>query len=110
MAQNVANGTQTATVTTEHTLSSGSAAGDYQLLVDMSNLADGDIVEIRVKTKVLSADSSYSTVFMGTYANAQGSDRAIVASPPLMCPCGYSVSLKQTAGTSRDFKWSLNKP
>jgi hypothetical protein len=41
------SGTQAATVNTEHTLDDVAAPGTYQLGVDMTNMAAGDVVELR---------------------------------------------------------------
>lgn len=110
MAQNVANGTQTATVSTEHTLNDQSGvAGDYQLWVNLTNLANGDVVELRVYGKVLSADA-YGVIWFAVYSDAVGADSEIVVSPPVMCVNGAKFTLKQTAGTGRSFKWNVSKP
>ncbi len=98
-------GTQTATVTTEHTLATITAAGSYQLLVDTSNMVMGDTVELRIKVKVRSASSS-AQVMYEPYSHAQGDD-AVKISPPVPAPFEFVATLKQTAGTSRDFVWSI---
>jgi len=43
-----ASGTQAATISTEHTLSTLTGAKVYTLFVDCANMADGDETEIRV--------------------------------------------------------------
>ena len=51
-----ASGTQTATISTEHSLATVSVAGEYELKVDIDALAAGatpDIIELRVKTNIL---------------------------------------------------------
>lgn len=104
MASEAAAGSQTAVISTEHTLDTRSSAGVYQLLVDLSNLANGDVVELRAKVKARAAESSALLVYMGTYANAQGIP--IAASVPVSGT--YAVfTLKQTAGTGRAFPWSV---
>lgn len=109
MATTVSSGTQSATVSTEHTLLDTATAGDYQLKVNLSNLAAGDIVELRMYDKVLSGDA-YGVVFSAVYTDAQGTDGEICVSPPLMMPNGGKFTLKQTAGTGRSFKWVVVKP
>jgi len=49
------SGTQTAVIGTEHTLASPTTAKTRQLVVDLSNLANGDVVELKVRRKVLAA-------------------------------------------------------
>lgn len=103
-----ASGTQTATISTEHTLNAPSASNVYQLAVSLANLANGDVVELRFKRKVLTGGSA-EVVFNASYANAQGADAALALSPPVPCPFGCTVTLKQVAGTGRDFDWSLEQ-
>lgn len=99
------NGTQTATISTEHTLDTITAAGVYVLVVDMSNLANGDTVELRAKTKVLSGGSAAQD-FCASFLERAGRSgeekhtRAI---------CGFRCvfTLKQTAGTGRALGWNI---
>lgn len=109
MAQTVSSGTQSATVTTEHTLLDTATAGDYQFKVNLVNMANGDVLELRIYDKVLSADG-YGVAFSAVYTDAQGTDGEIAVSPPLMMPNGGKFTLKQTAGTGRSFKWVVVKP
>lgn len=95
-------GSQTATITTEHTLSTITAGGSYVLAVDLANLANGDIVELRVKTKLTSGDT-LQLAYEGIYAHAQS--RLNVYSPPLASPIEFVATLKQVAGTGRTFIW-----
>jgi hypothetical protein len=99
-------GTQTATVGTEHTLATVNTAGTYQLIVDLDNLANGDVVELRIKVKARST-STAKVLFVATYSNAQGPDGALAISPPVPAPHQFIATLKQTAGTGRNFEWSI---
>ena len=101
-----ANGTQTATVTTEHTLHTTTNAGTYVLDVDLTNLANGDTVELRAKKKCLTGGSEI-LYLLGTYSHAQGAP--LVSTIPIHSEYSLKVTLKQTVGTSRDFPWNLNK-
>lgn len=103
-----ASGTQTAAISTEHTLNAPTAGNVYQLAVSLANMANGDVVELRFKRKVLSSGSA-EVVFTATYKDAQGVDGAVALSPPVPCPHGCTVTLKQTAGTGRNFDWSLEE-
>ena len=47
----VGSGSQSCTLDTEHTLDTETTAGVYVLVVDMNNLADGDVVILRIKTR-----------------------------------------------------------
>lgn len=102
-------GTQTATINTEHTLNTTTPEttdGIYQLFVDTANMVAGDVLEIRIKEKVVSA-GTIRQVLMSTLAGVQ-SDPAW-ASPSLILLHGWDMTIKQTAGTGRAFPWSIRK-
>jgi len=104
MPSELASGSQLAVIGTEHTLDTRTSAGTYQLQVDLSNLLDGDAVELRVKSKARSAEGTAKLAYLATFSHAQGSP--IVFSIPVMST--YVVfTLKQTGGTGRTFVWSV---
>lgn len=100
-----ASGTQTATINTEHSLSTQTTAAFYVLMVNVTNLANGDTLELRLKTKVLTGDTA-EEIYYATYQHDQGA-QAIIASPPVASMFSVEATLKQTAGTGRSFGWSL---
>ncbi|MDH5452679.1 MAG: hypothetical protein OEX14_04925, partial [Paracoccaceae bacterium] len=51
------SGSQTATLTTEHTLATVSTAGTFQLAVDAANLVNGETVTLRIYGKARSTDT-----------------------------------------------------
>jgi len=99
-----ATGTQTAVISTEHTLSSRTDSKIYQLSLDTNNMVDGDIVEIKVKIKVLSG-STLATVYSGVYAHTQG--QSVKYSIPVPSTHQVDFTLKQTAGTGRNFDFEV---
>lgn len=99
-------GTQSATVTTEHTLAAPTSQGKRILLVDTVNMASGDAVELRIKVAVLSAGTQ-RVVFKTTYVNAQDTDDLIKISEEIPSDSGATFTLKQTTGTGRDFPWKI---
>lgn len=101
-----ASGTQSATITTEHTLTTQTTAGVYVLVVDMVNLALGDTVELRIKTKAKSGSTS-RLAFIATYQHAQSELNKY--SIPVPIDTEIVATLKQTAGTGRSFDWNLLK-
>lgn len=103
----VAAGSQTAVISTEHTLSTQTSFGTYQLLVDLSNMVNGDVLEVRIKAKARNAASAAVQGFLGKYANAQ--PFPLVLSIPFPAS-NWVATLKQTAGTGRAFEWSVNSP
>lgn len=99
-----ASGSQTAVINTEHTLSAPTSAGVRQLVVDLTNLVNGETVELRIKRTTLSGGA------IGTWQTAVFSHALaapIVVSIPLPSPHGATFTLKQTAGTGRVFPWSV---
>lgn len=106
------SGTQTATVTTEHTLEQVSVAGVFVFNVDLSNMAAGDIVEIRVKRITLSAGDlelvkGYPVIFYG--AQFDPSWESEVFANDLAATGALTLTLKQTFGTGRNFPWKVMK-
>lgn len=97
-------GTQTATVTTEHTLVSPSSAKTRVLLVDLSNMVAGDILELRINAKIVTGGTA-RLAYIATFSGVAG--EPAVPSVPVPMPWGGSFTLKQTAGTSRNYDWSV---
>lgn len=102
----VTSGTQTATISTEHTLTTQTAAEIYVLAVNLANMASGDTTTLRVKTKVLTGGAS-TLAFEQQYVGAQTED--VSYSPPIPSAHQIVVTLQQTAGTGRSYEWSLLK-
>lgn len=112
MAVTAVSGTQSATVTTEHTLADTSAAGTYQLVVDTVNMVAGDVLELRLYHMVL-AGGTRRVAYVTRYEGVQPTDDLIKESVPLSTALTDSgairATLLQTKGTSRNFPWALNK-
>lgn len=112
MAITDSHGTQTATVTTEHTLADTSAAGTYQLYVDTVNMVAGDVLELRVYHMVLTSGTR-RVCYLARFTDAQPTDDLIKVSVPISTALTDSgavrATLKQTFGTSRNFPWALLK-
>jgi hypothetical protein len=104
------SGTQTATISTEHTLLDIAAAGVYTLHVDTVNMASGDTLELRVYQIVLTGGTR-RVAYLGSFAGAQPTDDLIKISVPIANELSDSGSLrftlKQTAGTGRSFPWKV---
>lgn len=102
-----ASGSQTATVTTEHTLGSEiTVAGTYMLVVDTANMVNGDTLELRVKTKCKSGSSAVLHQ-LATFADVQVTPNKY--SMPVPIDTGVTFTLKQTTGTGRAFPWNVLK-
>lgn len=100
----IASGTQAATVTTEHTLTTQTTAYNAALTVDLSAMVNGDEVELRIKTKVLSGGTSRE-FWYSVYAHVQGQPNIIT--DPVTSDIEIVATLKQTTGTGRSFPWKL---
>lgn len=102
----VNSGTATADGT-EQTLHSTSTGAHYSATVDLTNLASGDVVEIRVYKKVLTG-STLKQVDIYTFSGTQTSPNFFI--PFVSSPFGYKLTLKQTSGANRNFEWSVETP
>jgi hypothetical protein len=106
-----ASGTQTAVIGTEHTLATIAGPGVYVANVDLSAMAAGDVVELRIKKPVLSAGTARAQ-FYAMYTDAQPADDILKTSVPFLVDAiagGCVVTLKQTTGTGRSFPYSILK-
>lgn len=103
------SGTQTATGG-EDTLLDIAVAGVYTLHVDKINMAAGDVVELRVYQIVLTAGTR-RVAYIARFADAQPTDDLIALSIPIANELTDSGSLrftlKQTAGTNRNYPWKV---
>lgn len=100
----VTSGTQTATVTTEHTLATVTSGKTVVLVVDTANMANGDILTLKAKLKTLTG-STARIVYAATFAHVQADPVKI--SLPVPAVHSVAFTLTQTNGTSRDFDWSV---
>lgn len=105
MASTISGGTQTATVSTEHTLCTSTAPGTYLLQVNTKNLGNGDVVKLRVKVKVLAGDATESLLLVSTFAHAQAD--TVKVSIPVVSLHSIVCTLEQVAGVGRAFDWAL---
>jgi hypothetical protein len=104
-----ADGSQTATINTEHFLGTDPDVTDgvFQFWVELSTMADGDTLEIRLYEKIRAAGDTAQQLHMWQLRDAQSDD--IWASPTVILLNGWRFSIKQTAGTGRAFQWSIRK-
>ena len=107
-----ATGTQTATVTTEHTLDDVAAAGTYTLHVDTDLMQTGDVLELRIYQIILTGGTRKIAYFQ-SYSGEQPTTDLIKISVPIsneLTDAGsLRFTLKQTFGTSRDYPWKVLK-
>jgi hypothetical protein len=105
MSTSKTNGSQTATLTTEHDLATITDAGRYFLKVDCNAMADGEILTLRVYTKARTSDTERladSFSFQAPLVNK------------LQQTYVYGVdahvrfTLQQDGGTGRAYPWQVN--
>lgn len=105
-----ATGTQTASIGTEHFVSSPNVAGVFTFHLDLNAMVSGDVLEVRVYQMVLTAGTQR---VLQTYyfSGAQPTDGKILATDPigndLTDTNSLRFSIKQTAGTGRSFPYKV---
>lgn len=104
MPSSKASGSQTATLDTEHALSTIVDAGTYVLLVDMANLADGETLQLKAKIKVQSTGTT-RLAYHGVYRHGQSEPVVLSIPVPSVNECVFS--LEQNGGTGRAFPWEI---
>jgi len=106
------SGTQSATVTTEHTLLDVAVAGTFTLHVDTVNMVAGDVLELRMYQIILTGGTR-RVAYFESFTGPQPADDVIKISVPISNELTDSGSLrftlKQTFGTSRNFPWKVLK-
>jgi hypothetical protein len=99
------SGTDTAVVGTEQTLDTSTSNGTFVFVVDTTNMALGDVTELRIYTKTLNT-SGLDQVWKATYG-PNPSFNPVAMSPPVASDQSIKVTLKQVAGTARTYDWKV---
>jgi len=96
------------TIGVETTLATDATNKNYIFIVNLKNMVAGDTVELRVYMAMRPGDSE-DVAYFETFVGAQAiSKKAISLPTPALT--SYKATLKQTAGTKRDFIWSVQTP
>ena len=106
MATSQASGSQTAVLTTEHTLATITDAGTYVLLVDTVNMALEDKLTLRAKVKIKS-DGTTRLAYEANYEHKQTEFGKI--SIPVPSIHELIFTLEQNGGTGRVYVWEIIK-
>jgi hypothetical protein len=102
------SGTQACTIGIEHTLTTITDAGVYELNLDISALVGGstpDILEVREKRKTLSGGTQreeFCESFVGGACPPMVTFRAKLTTIEVV------YTIRQTQGTGRSIPWSVN--
>jgi len=78
-----------------------------QVIVDLGNMAAGDVTEIRIY-RAARSNADPKLVEIWTAVGAQG--RPIFVSPPIIFTANWRVTLRQTAGSGKTYDWSIVAP
>ncbi len=100
------NGTQAATLDTEHTLATVTIAGTYQLVVDTNAMVKGDKLILREKIKTLTGSTSRLSEI---YYTSHDGEEDVVMTFPVAVVFEVIYTLEQTDGTGRSFDWGVTK-
>jgi hypothetical protein len=99
------SGSQTAVISTEHSLATPTTNATYVLSVDTVNMVNGDLLELRCYDMVDA--TNYRQMWKGTFQHVQINNAQV--SPPIAVTTQAKFTLKQVAGTGRVFPWSLRR-
>jgi hypothetical protein len=104
MTTSNSNGSQTAVISTEHTLGTITDGGSFVIGIDSNAMVLGDELVLRVKVKVRSVGTT-RLAYEATYAHVQG--EPVIVSIPVASTNEIVFTLEQTAGTGRAFPWEI---
>lgn len=89
---------------TEQTLATSTTGKTYVLVVDLNPMVNGDEIELRLKTKVLTGSTERLAYFAG-YAHIQAAPNKYSVPVPANWSC--KATLKQVAGSNHTYDWAL---
>lgn len=101
----LATGSQTCVIGTEHTVSSPTGGKTYVLNLDMSTLVAQDVLEVRLYKKIVSGGTLRQLGNPHTYAGPPSGDGLMSFALPSAHGCSFTI--KQTAGTGRAIVWTV---
>ncbi len=101
------DGEQTATLTSEHVLATVTAAGTYQLMVDVANLAAGETLWLRIYGKARSTGTE--RLLYSHRVKGETLVEPLVGSLAVVSPHHAKFTLRQDGGTGRAFPWAVYK-
>ena len=104
MASSNSNGSQTAVISTEHTLGTITTSGTFVIGIDTNAMVLADKLTIRVKLKVRSTGTT-RLAYEASYSHVQ--NEKVIVSIPVVSTNEVVFTLEQTAGTGRAFPWEI---
>lgn len=94
------------TETTLNSTTPETTVGVFQLVVDVSAMAAGDVTIIRIKEKATSGGTQHKC---DQYTIVGAQSKPLWISPSYMFLHGWDFTLEQTDGTARSYPWSIRK-
>lgn len=104
MAVSEVDGGSVTTDGTEQTLTTQTTAATYVLVTDTANMVNGDMIELRLKTKARSGGTSRQA-YVVTYQNVQGNPNKY--SVPVPANVEIVATIKRVGGSDRAYPWGL---
>lgn len=99
----ITSGTQSATPSSEHTLTTQTSPGVYQLVVDANALVSGEAVRLRIYDKAKTGGTE-RCCFDETWAYPLSTP--ILKTLPEIAIDDWKATLTQVGGSGRSFPWS----
>lgn len=106
MAVAVKTSGSTTTDGTEQTLATVTDPEVLQLTVDVANLVNGDVIELRIYGKARSSDTErlmWGPVRVGPVAPIT----KLLPGPAMLSPHHFKATIKRIAGTDRAYPWAI---
>ena len=104
MTTSNSNGSQTAVISTEHTLGTITTSGSFVIGIDANAMALGDELIVRAKLKVRSVGTT-RLAYEATYSHVQ--NEPVILSIPVASTNEIVFTIEQVAGTGRAFPWEI---
>ena len=98
------NGSQTATIDTEHSLGIITTAGVYQLQIDVNAMAAADRLVVRTYKKVRSVGT---TRLIDEFTISGAQTEKVAETIPQFSTNEVEFRIEQIAGTGRAFPWEI---
>jgi len=80
-------------------------AGHFQLVLDVTDLSLGDVLEVSILEKTTAAGDVQRRIVIATLRDTQ--QDTLFVSPGVILLNGWQFGIKQTAGTGRVIPWSI---
>lgn len=106
MAFTEQSGTLTADGTEQNLVTGQTTDAVLQIIIDVSLMDSGDVTVIRLYDEVISTGAPL-LVEAWELANAQAN--VFTAPLPFIAMHNWAVTLEQSAGTNRDYDWSIRE-